>query len=198
MIDHVAGGAPGLDGAGHALDEGANRPVARRDEAEDAGIAAAAAVARALQHDLAQFGHQQGIIACGLEEGFARQRQDVAVAQGHHVRHMRSARQQGQFADGIAGLDDGDHLRRAAVLLTEDAQSPGAQQVEGVGRIAGGEQSFAPRQGEPAGLGVLRAFEEPRQVSCEAVGGRRGHKAQISRIPRCAKPNPLPPGAEAS
>ncbi len=155
----MAGAALGLDRAGHALDEGADRLAARGDEAEDVGLGPAAALAGAAQHDLAQFGHQHGIVARGVEEGVARQGQNVAVAQGDHIRHVRRARQHGQFADRLARLDDGGHLRNPRVVAAEDAQTPGAQKIEGVGRIADREQPLASRQGEPAGAAVPRVLE---------------------------------------
>ncbi|MNE75835.1 hypothetical protein D3C80_1720320 [compost metagenome] len=136
MVDDAAGEALGLDRAGHPLDEAANRLGASRDEAEDGRIGPGrVAVARTGQHDLTQFGHQGGFGAGGLEEGVAGQGDHVAVAQGHDVGHVGRARQHGHFADGIAGLDDADKLGPASVVVAENAQSPGAQQIEGVGGI---------------------------------------------------------------
>jgi len=92
---------------------------------------------------------------------------------------VRGSRQHGQFADRLARLDDRDHLGGAAVVATEDAQSPGAQQIQGVGAVAGGKQPLAPRQGEPAGAAVLRVLEGAGQGGGEGVRSKRGHGKEI-------------------
>ena len=56
----------------------------------------------------------------------------------------------GSWAIGLGGT---------RVVAAEDAQTPGAQKIEGVGRIADREQPFASRQGEPAGAAVPRVLE---------------------------------------
>ena len=178
VVDDLTGEAVGLDGRGDALDEGADRAGPGRDEAEDAGFAAARApVAGALDHQPGQFDHQVRLGPGGLEEGVAGQGQDLAVAQGDDVGGVFGAGQHGHFAGGFAGPDDADELGRSilAMIAAEHAQSAAAQQIQGVGGVALGEQGLAPGQGEPAGARGLPALEDAVQGVFQPVGTGSRH-----------------------
>jgi hypothetical protein len=78
---------------------------------------------------------------------------------------MFRAGQHGHFTGGFTGPDDADELRRAslAVIAAEHAQTSAAQQIEGVGGVALGEQGLAAGQGKPAGTRGLAALEDAMQ-----------------------------------
>ena len=161
MVDDLTGEAQRLNRRGDALNEGADGAGPHADEAEDAGFAAAGgAVAGAVDHQARQLDHQVRLGAGGAEEGVAGQGQHFAVTQGHDACGVRGAGQHGHFAGRFAGPDDADELGRLVVLVVEDAEAAGAQQIQGVGLIAGVEQGLAARQGEPAGLCVRPALED--------------------------------------
>jgi hypothetical protein len=87
------------------------------------------------------------------------------------------AGQHGHLAGRFAGADDADELGRPVGLggAPEDAEAAGAEQVEGVGRIAFGEQGLAAGQGEPAGARVPAALEYAVQGVFQTVGAGGGH-----------------------
>lgn len=173
----------GLDGGGDAFDEGADWPGTGRDEAEDAGLGCAGgAFAGAVDHQPRQLDHQVRFGAGGLEEGFARQGQDLAVPQGDDGGGVRRAGQHGHLAHRLARLDHAQHVRRLIRLHPKHAQSAGADQIQGVGRIAFGEQRLAAGQRKPAGPVDHATFEDSRERGRQRVGAKRGHDPFVGAI----------------
>ena len=87
--------------------------------------------------------HQLGMGAQELAEGFARQHQQAAVAEGHHVGDPRLAHDQRHLAEEIAGAE-ANHLL-AGPLHLDRARG---DEVHGVAALALADDPFA-RQGEP-------------------------------------------------
>jgi hypothetical protein len=153
----------------------------RGHEAEDRGLADRALpglLARAQDHQARELGHDARVGLAGLEEGVPGEGEDFRVTQGHHVRRVRRAGDQGHLAGGLSGTDHAEELRLLAGFPPERSQAPRPHHVEVVRRLPGSIQPLAARQRKPERpLLDPRMAEEPREGRIAQDVWKHAHSA---------------------